>query len=139
MTRDELQRLINLIVQELSAVPAARGQRCACHSVNADCCPSRLQGVIDAGATREARVVACQRAIGDILFVTDPLVADQHCLVEEQAGTFLLSDLGSRSGTFVRVTGDFSNEPIKAKIANAEHARVHTMLVLGPRDLEAGY
>jgi threonyl-tRNA synthetase len=39
---------------------------------------------------------------------------------------------------FVRVTGDFSNEPIKAKIANAEHARVHTMLVLGPRDLEAG-
>ena len=52
MTRDELQRLINLIVQELSAVPAARGQRCACHSVNAECCPSRLQGVIDAGATR---------------------------------------------------------------------------------------
>ena len=39
----------------------------------------------------------------------------------------------------VRVTGDFTNEPIKAKIANAEHARVHTMLVLGPRDLEAGH
>ena len=40
---------------------------------------------------------------------------------------------------FVRVDGDFTNEPIKAKIANAEHARVHTMLVLGPRDLEAGH
>jgi deoxyribose-phosphate aldolase len=52
VTRDELQRLINLIVQELAAVPAARASRCACHSVNAECCPNRLQGVIDAGATR---------------------------------------------------------------------------------------
>ena len=52
MTRDELQRLINLIVQELSAVPAVQGQRCSCHSVNSDCCPTRLQGVIDAGASR---------------------------------------------------------------------------------------
>ena len=52
MTRDELQRLINLIVQELAAVPAVRASRCACHSVNAECCPNRLQGGIDAGATR---------------------------------------------------------------------------------------
>ncbi|MFN8064145.1 MAG: deoxyribose-phosphate aldolase [Vicinamibacterales bacterium] len=52
MTRDELQRLINLIVQELSAVQAARPAQCSCHAVNAECCPSRLQGVIDAGATR---------------------------------------------------------------------------------------
>ena len=40
---------------------------------------------------------------------------------------------------FVRVTGDFTPELIKAKIANAEHRRIHTMLVLGPRDLEAGH
>ena len=52
MTRDELQRLISLIVQELAAVPAVRASRCACHSVNTECCPNRLQGVIDAGATR---------------------------------------------------------------------------------------
>jgi deoxyribose-phosphate aldolase len=52
VTRDELQRLISLIVQELSAVPAAGSGRCSCHAVNADCCPNRLQGVIDAGATR---------------------------------------------------------------------------------------
>jgi threonyl-tRNA synthetase len=51
------------------------------------------------------------------------------------AGKALVHELRQN---FVRVTGDFSNEPIKAKIANAEHARVHTMLVLGPRDLEAG-
>jgi len=52
VTRDELQRLISLIVQELAAVPAVRASRCACHSVNTECCPNRLQGVIDAGATR---------------------------------------------------------------------------------------
>ncbi|PAW89284.1 MAG: threonine--tRNA ligase [Pedosphaera sp. Tous-C6FEB] len=52
------------------------------------------------------------------------------------AGKALVHELRQN---FVRVTGDFSNEPMKAKIANAEHARVHTMLVLGPRDLEAGH
>jgi threonyl-tRNA synthetase len=38
----------------------------------------------------------------------------------------------------VRVEGDFSATPIKAKIAEAEQARVHTMLVIGGRDVEAG-
>ena len=52
MTRDELQRLITLIVQELSTAQAGSASRCACHAVAADCCPSRLQGVIDAGASR---------------------------------------------------------------------------------------
>lgn len=39
---------------------------------------------------------------------------------------------------FVRAEGDFGSDPIKAKIANAEAAKVHTMLVVGPRDMEAG-
>ena len=39
---------------------------------------------------------------------------------------------------FVRVVSDFSSEPMKAKIAEAEKAKVHTMLVIGGRDLEAG-
>ena len=38
----------------------------------------------------------------------------------------------------VRATLDASTDPIKAKIANAEQRKVHTMLVLGKRDLEAG-
>ncbi len=37
-----------------------------------------------------------------------------------------------------RVEADFSATPIKAKIADAEQAKVHTMLVIGGRDLEAG-
>ena len=39
-------------------------------------------------------------------------------------------------GKMVRVDGDFGSEPIKAKIQNAEQSRVHTMLVLGTRELE---
>jgi threonyl-tRNA synthetase len=38
----------------------------------------------------------------------------------------------------VRATLDASTDPIKAKIASAEQMKVHTMLVIGPRDLEAG-
>jgi threonyl-tRNA synthetase len=38
----------------------------------------------------------------------------------------------------VRAEGDYSNDPVKAKIAEAEKAKVHTMLVIGKRDLEAG-
>jgi len=37
----------------------------------------------------------------------------------------------------VRAEGDFTTNPIKAKIAEAETAKVHTMLVIGPRDMEA--
>jgi len=38
----------------------------------------------------------------------------------------------------VRCDGDYANDPIKAKVAEAEKARVHTMLAIGPRDLESG-
>jgi threonyl-tRNA synthetase len=38
----------------------------------------------------------------------------------------------------VRCELDSANDPIKAKIADAERLKVHTMLVIGNRDLEAG-
>jgi threonyl-tRNA synthetase len=38
----------------------------------------------------------------------------------------------------VRVDSDFSATPFKAKIANAEQLRVHTMLIIGGKDMEAG-
>src|SRR4051795_2373058 len=53
MDRVELQRLIDTIASELMPTRAPRPQgRCACHSVLDDCCPDRLRGVLDAGATR---------------------------------------------------------------------------------------
>jgi deoxyribose-phosphate aldolase len=51
----DLQRLIDIITDEVVRAQPARGgplQRCACHAAVADCCPDRLRGVIDAGASR---------------------------------------------------------------------------------------
>jgi hypothetical protein len=45
-------------------------------------------------------------AIGDFVFTADPLVDDQHCLIEEQAGAIVLTDLGSRTGVYVRIKGE---------------------------------
>jgi deoxyribose-phosphate aldolase len=47
----DLQRLIQIIVEEVTAAQIAPA-RCACHAVLYECCPDRLRGVLDAGATR---------------------------------------------------------------------------------------
>jgi len=55
LSPQDLQRLIDIITEEvLSAQTSSRAgsSRCACHSVILDCCPDRLRGVLDAGATR---------------------------------------------------------------------------------------
>jgi Deoxyribose-phosphate aldolase len=52
---EDLQRLIDIITEEVVAAQAPRSApstRCACHAVISDCCPERLRGVIDAGASR---------------------------------------------------------------------------------------
>jgi hypothetical protein len=41
----------------------------------------------------------------DLVLKGDPLVARYHCVIEEQAETFVLTDLGAKSGVFVRVNG----------------------------------
>jgi threonyl-tRNA synthetase len=38
----------------------------------------------------------------------------------------------------VRAEGDYTSDKINGKILRAEEAKVHTMLVVGPRDMEAG-
>jgi len=49
----DLQRLIQIIVEEVTAAQRAPApSRCACHSLLYECCPDRLRGVLDAGATR---------------------------------------------------------------------------------------
>ena len=39
---------------------------------------------------------------------------------------------------FVRVESDFTSNKINGKIQEAEQAKVHTMLVIGGRDMDAG-
>lgn len=58
---------------------------------------------------------------------------DDPALIEY--ATPILKNLRSR---MVRAEADFGSDPVKAKIADAEKARVHTMLVIGHRDMESG-
>ena len=66
MTPTEVQRLVEIILEELGAVgrapgmawaggltrPPATGRVCACHEVLYECCPHQVGGVLQAGATR---------------------------------------------------------------------------------------
>lgn len=65
-----------------------------------------------AGGARGSTVLARGKALqigaisGDLRFPDDPLLSEQHCLIEDQAGSLVLTDLGSRTGVFVRVRGE---------------------------------
>jgi len=48
----DLARLIAVVAEEVMAATHRAVTPCACHAVAEDCCPTRLQSVIDAGATR---------------------------------------------------------------------------------------
>lgn len=52
-TGDDLARLVRIVAEELAlALPGAAEARCGCHGLHRDCCPARIQGVLDAGASR---------------------------------------------------------------------------------------
>jgi deoxyribose-phosphate aldolase len=52
MEQTDIHRLVQIIVEELAAAAHAPPQRCSCHALLYECCPDRLRGVIEAGATR---------------------------------------------------------------------------------------
>ena len=53
METADLQRLIQIVVEELAAAGrAAPPLRCSCHAVLYECCPDRLKSILAAGASR---------------------------------------------------------------------------------------
>jgi deoxyribose-phosphate aldolase len=73
MNPQDLQRLIDIITDEVLAAQGGRvapAGQCGCHSVFVECCPTRLQGVIDAGASRIG-VYAAGGAPGDVAGLID--------------------------------------------------------------------
>jgi len=48
----DYRRVIELILEELVAAGAVAPARCQCHGFTYECCPDRVRGVMDAGATR---------------------------------------------------------------------------------------
>lgn len=63
-------------------------------------------GALGACVVARGNTLQVGSVIGDLIFSDDPLVDQQHCIVEEQAGTVVLTDLGSRTGVFVRIRGE---------------------------------
>ena len=51
------------------------------------------------------QIGSAQEYANDLVVHGDPLVARYHCVIEEQAEVFVLTDLGAKSGVFVRVSG----------------------------------
>jgi deoxyribose-phosphate aldolase len=75
MREDDVKRLIAIVTEEvLSAVGGVRIDHgdgpCRCHGVLYECCPDRLRGVLDAGATRIG-LHATGGAAGDVSAMID--------------------------------------------------------------------
>src|SRR5262249_43678189 len=91
MTRDELQRLIDIIVSEMAVATGRPRTLCACHAVVDDCCPDRLRGVLDAGASRVGVLAAggapagVAAMIDHTLLKPDATRADIEALCREAA------------------------------------------------------
>jgi threonyl-tRNA synthetase len=56
---------------------------------------------------------------------------------EEPLDTYAKAIVKELRSSFVRAEGDYGSDKINGKIQRAEQAKVHTMLVIGPRDLQA--
>jgi deoxyribose-phosphate aldolase len=53
MQNVDLQRLIEIVVEEVVAASASPSpSRCQCHAVLYECCPDRIRGILEAGASR---------------------------------------------------------------------------------------
>jgi hypothetical protein len=63
-------------------------------------------GALGACAVARGGMVQIGSAIGDIVCAGDPLVSEQHCVLEEQAQVVVLTDLDTRTGVFVRLQGE---------------------------------
>jgi deoxyribose-phosphate aldolase len=97
MTNDEVRHLIDLIVGEMATAVGRPPVRCQCHSVLDDCCPDRLRGVLDAGATRVG-VLATGGAPAGIAAMID------HTLLKADATRQNIEDLCREAAQFTFAT-----------------------------------
>jgi len=67
LNSQDLQRLVDLITEEVIAAQGASPappRQCGCHASSIECCPDRLRGVLDAGASRiGVHAAAARRAV----------------------------------------------------------------------------
>jgi deoxyribose-phosphate aldolase len=152
MQPTDIQRLIQIIVEELASaqrVPAP--SRCACHALLYECCPDRLRGVLEAGATRlglhatggEAGGVAAM--IDHTLLKADASKAEIEALCREAAEYSFVSvcvnptwvALCSRllRGSAVKVCS-VVGFPLGATTADTKHYETRRVIFDGAREVD---
>jgi len=156
MQPSDLQRLIQIIVEELSAAGVGQPQaavpgRCACHSVMYECCPDRLRGILEAGATRigfhatggEAGGVASM--IDHTLLKPDATRKDIETLCREAAEyafasvcvnpTWIATCARLLQGSMVRVCS-VVGFPLGATTADTKHYETRRVIFDGAREVD---
>jgi deoxyribose-phosphate aldolase len=148
----DVERLIQIIVEELSA--AGRGPqptRCSCHSLLYECCPDRLRGVIDAGATRLGLHAAggasgtVAAMIDHTLLKADASVNDIETLCREAAEykfasvcvnpTWVATCARLLQGTGVKVCS-VVGFPLGATTADTKHYETRRVIFDGAREID---
>ncbi len=65
-----------------------------------------LEGGADGAAVVRADAVTVGREGADMCFIDDQYVSPTHCRITLEDGDIVVTDLGSRNGTYVRIKGD---------------------------------
>jgi deoxyribose-phosphate aldolase len=149
---NDVQRLIQIIVEELAAAHASPGPaRCPCHAVMFECCPDRLAGVLEAGATRIG-VHATGGASGPVaemidhtLLKPDATRKDIETLCREAAEykfatvcvnpTWVALCAALLRGTGVKVTS-VVGFPLGATTADVKHYETRRAIFDGAREID---
>jgi deoxyribose-phosphate aldolase len=125
MQTADLQRLIQIIVEEMAAATPGRGapERCACHAVMYECCPDRLRGVLEAGATRLG-LHATGGSAGEVAAMID------HTLLKPDATPHQVEQLcvEARDNHFASVCVNASFVPLCARLLRGTDVAVCTVV-----------
>ena len=152
MQPQDVQRLIQIIVEELAAAQAAPAPaRCACHSLTFECCPDRLAGVLEAGATRlglhasGGATGSVAKMIDHTLLKPDATRRDIETLCREAAEygfatvcvnpTWVAACAGLLRGTGVAVTS-VVGFPLGATTPDVKHYETRRAIFDGAREID---
>jgi deoxyribose-phosphate aldolase len=147
----DLARLIAIVAEEVMAAARRPAARCACHGAADDCCPSRLQGVIDAGAVRLGFQAAgtmpagVARLIDHTLLRPDATAGDIDQLCREAAehgfatvcvNPFWVARAAARLGGLATGVCAVVGFPLGATTADIKHAESRRVLADGAREVD---
>ena len=147
----DLARLIAIVAEEVLAASRTPRTVCACHAVADDCCPARLQTVIDAGAARlgfhatAGATDGVARLIDHTLLKPDATRQEIERLCAEAAQhgfatvcvnpAWVATCAGLLRGTSVGVCS-VVGFPLGATVADVKHFETHRVIFDGAREVD---